>query len=109
MAMNDDIYFIFFHNTKVCLGFDRLWSSEQYVRELGTHHGAAPSIGKSGTKGLANECFRKGRTSHMSHMKRTCNLTVNRTRCDFFSLPDILCMLRSTFQESLCSERFTIL
>ncbi len=42
-------------------------------------------------------------------MHGTGNLTVNRTRCNLFFLPDVLCVLRSTFQESLCTERFTIL
>ena len=107
--MNNDVYILCIHNTKVSLGIDWLWSSEKNIGELSSAHGTAPSIGKTVTKRLTDQSLRFGCVTHMSHMKRTCNLTVNRTRCDFFSLPDILCMLRSTFQESLCSERFTIL
>ena len=83
MTMNNDIYVVNIHNTKVCFCIDWLRSSEQYVRELCSHHGTAPSISKTTAQGLFYQCFRFGRTSHMSHMHGRSYFTVDCTRCDF--------------------------
>ncbi len=45
----------------------------------------------------------------MAHMQRTGYLTVNSPRCNSFSLPDLLGMLRCTLYPALEAERFTIL
>ena len=108
MSVYNDVYVFFNHNTKVCFCVDRLRSSEKYVRELCSHHGTAPSICKAAAERLFYKCFRKRRTSHMSHMQRTCNFTVDRTWCDFIFDKFFFLSSRHSVEESLVSERFTI-
>ena len=109
MSVYDNIDFVLFHNAKVCLCVHRLRGTEQNVGKLGSHHGTSPSVRQTGTQGLANQSLRLGRTSHMSHMHRAGYLAVDRMRSNFLPLPDLLGMLRSTFQETLGSERLSIL
>ena len=100
MSVYYDIYVLSIHNAKVCFCFDRLRSSEQYVRELCSTHGTAPSIGKSVTKSLTNQCFRFGCITHMRHMHCAGNFTVNCSWFDSCFVPQILCMLRCSLQPS---------
>ena len=100
MTMNNDIYILFNHNTKICFCVNWLWCSEQNVRELSSAHRTAPSIRKSVTKGLTDQSLRLAGVTHMGHMKSAGNLTVDRSWLNACCMPQILCMLRSSFKPS---------
>ena len=68
MSVNNDVYVLSVHNTKVCLCIDWLRSSEKYIGELSSAHGTAPSIGKSVTKCLTDQSLRFACVTHMGHM-----------------------------------------
>ena len=106
--MNNDVYILCIHNTKVSLGIDWLWSSEKDIRELSSAHGTAPSIGKTVTKRLTDQSLRFTCVTHMSHMKCTGNLTVNCSWLNSSCMPQILCMLRCSLKPSGISSDLSV-
>ena len=109
MSMNNDVYVLSVHNTKVSLCLDWLRSSKQHVRELCSTHGTAPSIGKTVTKGLTDQCLWLTCITHMSHMKCTGNLTVDCSWLNLSFMPQILCMLRCSLQPSGIASDLSVL
>ena len=108
MAVDNDVDHVLFHNTDVGSGVNGLRGAEQDVGELGAHHGAAPAVGQACAQGLLDECLGKRRTSHMGHMQRLRNLTVNRARLNAGFVPQLLCVLGSTLQVALDAEGFAV-
>ena len=108
MAVDNDVDHVLFHNTDVGSGVNGLRGAEQDVGELGAHHGAAPAVGQACAQGLLDECLGKRRTSHMGHMQRLRNLTVNRARLNAGFVPQLLCVLGSTLQVALDAERLAV-
>ena len=107
--MYNNVNILCVHNAQICFRINRLRSSEQNVGELGSGHGTAPSVGQTGTQRLSDQSFRLGRTSHMAHMQRAGYFPVDSTGSNLFSLPDFLRMLRSSLQEILVAEYFSVL
>ena len=109
MSMHYNVYIISVHYPQVSLCINGLGSSEQNIGELRSCHGTAPSVGQTGPQGLTDQSRRLRRTSHMSHMKRAGNLSVDSSGRDLLFLPQILSVLRRSLQEVLISKYFSVL
>ncbi len=98
--MYNNVYVLFNHNTKVCLGFDRLLEFRTVRQRTRYPSWSRPIHQPDHNEETVLQCFRYRRTSHMCHMHGSCNFTVDSTWCEFRSRIHqiFLCILQAFCQ-----------
>ena len=104
MAVNQNVYLVFFQKTHIHAGHPGFGCSEKNVRDFGGDHGPAPSIGKGRAGALFDDIIVVLVNTHMRAVHEFHNLTHRAARNDSGFAP----LLQGLCGHAFCEGNFTL-